>query len=717
MTEKANPSINRPIEAFNTAGAIAYGGSEEGFIIDGVEPTPISVGDLGITEENLNSFEETSSGSSLDVTIDAGEAFVFGSWVAIDTPTTVSLDSSTTGQTVYVGWNKDGSDDVIVGLESAFETASGSADQKIPLWDFDTDGSGVTAVTDRRDFNRVSLDSVPQGPDSGLDADTVDGIEAADLGSDVSNDGTTVTTSATDIDFTDGIVATDDGDNTSTISFDETAQYTFTQKQTFDAGIGGLPEPIQDNDAARKVYVDSVAEGLDIKSSVVAASDDVNIDLTSSTDPNPLDGVTLADGDRVLLKDQTDATENGIYVASTATDPTTWSRAPDANEDAEVTSGTFVFVQDGDSNAGQGFVVVTQDPITLGTTEIEFTQFSGAESFSAGEGLIRSDNTISHDDTSTQTDIVASDGAAVTDITFDDFGHITTATTTSFEGRYLNTSGDSMSGDLDVDGNAILDAATTIWDATNGYIPQTSLQNDSLTLTAGNGLKGAGTIALGSSDTISVEPADVAGNFLEDDGSDNLDVQIGFGLADDGSGNISVDDGPGSGIDADTLDGAQKSDLDGQYVNVSGDTLSGDLNVNTNDIVDGSTIIWDGTDAYIPQSSLEYDSITIGAGDGLKDGGSVALNGSTTLNIEPSDFAGTYLSDDGNDNLRVDIGFGLTDDGSGNISVDQTDLDPRYINASGDTMDGDFTISGALFADQSTGNLDIAGVLTENASI
>jgi len=127
--------------------------------------------------------------------------------------------------------------------------------------------------------------------------------------------------------------------------------------------------------------------------------------------------------------------------------------------------------------------------------------------------------------------------------------------------------------------------------------------------------------------------------------------------------------------------------------------------------------VWDGTNGYVPQSSLEYDSITIGAGDGLKDGGSVALNGSTTLNIEPSDFAGTYLSDDGNDNLRVDIGFGLTDDGSGNISVDQTDLDPRYINASGDTMDGDFTISGALFADQSTGNLDIAGVLTENASI
>lgn len=151
MTEKANPSINRPAEAFKTAGAIAYGGhGGGGFVVDGANPTDISIQDGGITESNLNAFAESSSGSSLDVTIDGGEAFVFGSWLAIDTQTTVTLAASTAGQTVYVGWNKDSADDVIVGLDSAFENASGDTDERIPLWTFDTDGSGVTSVTDKR---------------------------------------------------------------------------------------------------------------------------------------------------------------------------------------------------------------------------------------------------------------------------------------------------------------------------------------------------------------------------------------------------------------------------------------------------------------------------------------------------------------------------------------------------------------------------------------
>jgi hypothetical protein len=228
MTEKANPSINRPAEAFKTAGAIAYGGADEGFVVEANNPTPISVQDAGIIDGNLNAFDQTSSASSLDVTIDGGEAFVFGAWVAIDTQTTVTLAASTNDQTVFVGWNKNGTDDVIVGLDSAFSSASGDADQKIPLWEFDTDGSGVTSVEDVRALGKTSgaqtftgelsvkdnitaadgetiwdeteghipQESIEQGSGSGLDADTVDGAEAADLGSDVSNDGTTVTSSS-----------------------------------------------------------------------------------------------------------------------------------------------------------------------------------------------------------------------------------------------------------------------------------------------------------------------------------------------------------------------------------------------------------------------------------------------------------------------------------------------------------------------------------------
>src|SRR6056297_1413452 len=178
MTEKANPSINRTIGAFKTAGAIAYAGSTEGFISPAGTPTEISQQDGDIAEGNLNAFDETSSASSLDVTIDGGEAFVFGAWVAIDTQTTVTLAADTAGQTVSVGWNKNGTDDVIVGLDAAFSSASGDADQKIPLWEFDTDGSGVTSSTDLRSFDQFSADSIEQGSGSGLDADTVDGVEA-----------------------------------------------------------------------------------------------------------------------------------------------------------------------------------------------------------------------------------------------------------------------------------------------------------------------------------------------------------------------------------------------------------------------------------------------------------------------------------------------------------------------------------------------------------
>jgi hypothetical protein len=151
MTQKANPSVNRPAGAFKTSGAIAYGGhGGTGFVKEGSDPTDISVQDSAIDETALNSFEQSSSASSLTVTIDPGEAFVFGSWICKDTESNVTLESGTAGQTVFVGWNKSGPNDVIVGLDSAFASASGDTDKKIPLFDFDTDGTGVTNVDDRR---------------------------------------------------------------------------------------------------------------------------------------------------------------------------------------------------------------------------------------------------------------------------------------------------------------------------------------------------------------------------------------------------------------------------------------------------------------------------------------------------------------------------------------------------------------------------------------
>ena len=207
MTEKANPSANRAAEAFKTAGAIAYGGSREGFIVDANlagNPTEISVQDPDINESNFNNFGETSSTTSLDVDIAGGEAFVFGAWIAIDTVSTVTLPASST-TTVYVGWNKDGTDDVIIGTPSAFSSASGDADQKIPLFEFVTDSTGVTSVTDQRNYVQ-------------LDADTLQGQTASDLAVDISDSGSTVVNDVIDINFGNNVSVTDDGDGTVTVT-------------------------------------------------------------------------------------------------------------------------------------------------------------------------------------------------------------------------------------------------------------------------------------------------------------------------------------------------------------------------------------------------------------------------------------------------------------------------------------------------------------------
>lgn len=164
------------------------------------------------------------------------------------------------------------------------------------------------------------------------------------------------------------------------------------------ARVTNASTPTDETDLVTKGYADSLKEGLDVKDSVEAASTG-DIDLTSATDPNPVDGVTLADGDRILLKDQATGSENGIYDVVTATDPTTWVRSGDADSDAELTDGTFTWVNEGTSNADKGFILITNDPITVGTTNLQFVQFSGAGQISAGTNLNKSGDTINLDAT------------------------------------------------------------------------------------------------------------------------------------------------------------------------------------------------------------------------------------------------------------------------------------------------------------------------------
>jgi hypothetical protein len=149
--------------------------------------------------------------------------------------------------------------------------------------------------------------------------------------------------------------------------------------------------PSNDLDAANKAYVDATRSGLDVKESVRVATTASVLLASALENGDVIDGVTLATGNRVLVKNQGTASENGIYVVQ-ATGAAV--RATDADTSAEVTSGMFTFVSEGTINADSGWVLSTNDTITLGTTGLTFVQFSGAGQITAGAGLTKSGNTL-----------------------------------------------------------------------------------------------------------------------------------------------------------------------------------------------------------------------------------------------------------------------------------------------------------------------------------
>lgn len=167
--------------------------------------------------------------------------------------------------------------------------------------------------------------------------------------------------------------------------------------------ITGLVDGVNPQDAVTKAQLDAMSTGLDIKASVRAATIG-NITLSGT---QTIDGVALTAGNRVLVKNQTDPSQNGIYVVAAGA----WSRATDADVSAEVSSGMFTFVSEGSVNASSGWVLSTADPIVLNTTDLTFGQFSGAGAVTAGNGLGQTGSVISLD---TPSSLSASSTNAVT---------------------------------------------------------------------------------------------------------------------------------------------------------------------------------------------------------------------------------------------------------------------------------------------------------------
>ena len=337
----------------------------------------------------------TLSGDSGSAAATIGETFTFSGGEGIDTSatgTTVTIaaeESSATNKGVVIVAAGEGID---VSYSSGTATVSGE--------DATTSNKGIASFNSS-DFT-VSSGAVSIGSVSNSQIDNSQitvGSTQINLGATAASLAglTNVTASGT---ITGGILVADnlklDGNELSSTNTNGNISLNPNGSGAIDANsstISNVADPSQAQDAATKAYVDAVKQALDIKDSVrVATTANITIS-TALNDGDTIDGVSLEDGDRVLVKNQTDASQNGIYVVGT-----TPARSADANTAAELTGGTFVFVEEGTANADNGYVFTHNGTPTLGTTDLTVAQFSGAGQVIAGDALSKSGNTINVND-------------------------------------------------------------------------------------------------------------------------------------------------------------------------------------------------------------------------------------------------------------------------------------------------------------------------------
>ena len=285
---------------------------------------------------------------------------------------------------------------------------------------------------------------------------------------------------------------------------DSSGEISFGNEKLSTTGTIACATPTDSGHAATKSYVDSVAQGLDVKKSVRLATTGKKTMASDFENGKFIDGVELSTGDRILIKDQSDdASENGIYVVAA-------SGAPARAEDS-ITAGAFTFVEEGTANADKGFVLTTNDPITVGNTNLTFTQFSsvGAVTLSsldvtatASELNIMNGETSATSITLADTDrVVVNDGGTMAQVALTDFE-------TYFESALDTLSNVTTVGALDAGSitsnfGSINIGSSTLTAGTNSTIGTLTLADGSIT-DSGNNIS-FGTNNLTTSGTITAD--------------------------------------------------------------------------------------------------------------------------------------------------------------------------------------------------------------------
>lgn len=377
----------------------------------------------------------------------------------------------------------------------------------VDTW-YDASGAAASAEANAQSYTNSAVSdatntitSAYQGYVNTVSNNITDAYELADQGlaSDISNVASNLSAAQIQLgtDITNAIAESKDFTNTTANALSSDISNVVSGYQAADSALeSSLTQDFQDADntvlSTLRSEIAAASQGLDIKNSVRAATVE-NIDITNLP-ATGFDGITLLDGDRILVKNQSTASENGIYTWS----PTgVLTRADDAGE-GQLSAGSFTFVEEGTVNADSGWVISTDGPITVGTTGITWTQFSGTGQIVAGDGLSKSGSTLSVNvgdglDIVGDNVVISSTYAGQTSI--DTVGTITTGT---WEGGVVETAYGGTGADLsgETQGNYVVVGANGVL-ATSGTVAGVDVDGD----ISGNAENVNGTVAIANGGT------------------------------------------------------------------------------------------------------------------------------------------------------------------------------------------------------------------------